>query len=78
MGGIQCIIPRNSIAPDQSIPRFKPIPSADVVGSLGKIALKSFTKRNDAGLNTIKIQNITSIRVVSTVIMPSILDFLWL
>jgi hypothetical protein len=78
MGGIHCITPRNAIAPDQSIQWLKQMPSAKVVGSFGTIALKTFTKRNDTGLKTIKIQNLGSIRAVSKVIMPSVSDLLWL
>ncbi|GBM61023.1 hypothetical protein AVEN_73732-1 [Araneus ventricosus] len=54
------------------------MPSAKVVDSFGTIALKTFVKKNDTGLKTIKIQNLGSIRAVSEVVMPSISDLLWL
>ncbi|GBP59015.1 hypothetical protein EVAR_15016_1 [Eumeta japonica] len=51
---------------------------AKVVGSFGAIELKTFTKKNDTGLKTIKIQNLGSIRAVSEVIILSVSDLLWL
>lgn len=78
MGGIHCVTPRNAIAPDQNIERLKQMPSAKVVGSFGTIALKTFMKKNNMGLQTIKIQNLGSIRAVSEVVMPSVSDLLWL
>ncbi|GBM96649.1 hypothetical protein AVEN_240961-1 [Araneus ventricosus] len=78
MDVIHCITPRNTIAPDQNTQRLKQMPSAKVVGSFGTIALKTFVKKHDTGLKTIKIPNLGSIRAVSEVVMPSVSDLLWL
>ncbi|GBN79879.1 hypothetical protein AVEN_204926-1 [Araneus ventricosus] len=78
MSGIHCLTPRNAIAPDQNIQLLKQMPSAKVVDSFGTIALKTFVKKNDTGLKTIKIQNLGNIHAVLEVVMPSASDLLWL
>ncbi|KAK9891660.1 hypothetical protein WA026_015628 [Henosepilachna vigintioctopunctata] len=77
MGVIHFITPKNAIAPDQNIERLKQMPSTKVVGRFSTIELKTFTKKHDTGLKTIKIQNLGSIRVISEVIIP-VSDLLWL
>ncbi|GBP51472.1 hypothetical protein EVAR_44447_1 [Eumeta japonica] len=56
LGGIHCITSKSAIAPDQNIERLKQMPSAKVVSSFGATELKTFTKKNNTGLKTIKIQ----------------------
>lgn len=58
MGGIQCITPTTAIAPDQNIGRMKKMPSAQIVGKCGSIALKTFEKKNLVGLKPIEIRNL--------------------
>ncbi|GBP77915.1 hypothetical protein EVAR_89569_1 [Eumeta japonica] len=78
LDGIHCITPKSAIAPDQNIERLKLMPSAKVVDTFGAIELKTFTKKNDTGLKTIKIQDLDSIHAVAKEIIPSVSDLLWL
>jgi hypothetical protein len=79
MGGIHCVTPKSAIAPDQVIPRLTRVPSADVIGKYGSIPIHTFQRNKESsGLKDVKILDLESIHPVSSNVVPSSYDLLWL
>lgn len=78
MGAVQCVIPHDSILPDQNIARLTKFPSAQVVGEAGSVPLAVFNKNENTGLKMIKIADVEGNHPLSRDILPSSPDFVWL
>lgn len=70
--------PYSAVVPDKAIVRIKENPSAEIVGKFGTAALQQFEKKGDLGLIQLKFLELQKIRSVSTKIVPSKLDLIWL
>ena len=79
VGGIHCVTPKTAIAPDQIIPRLARMPSAKVIGKYGSMPMQIYQRNKEsAGLKAIVIVELESMYPVSSDVVPSSYDFLWL
>ena len=78
IGGIQCLTPSTAVAPDQKIERLTTMPTSEIVGNFGSIPLMAFEKKKESGLKAIKILNLGDIHQVSSQLLLSLSDLLWL
>ena len=78
-GGIHCVTPKCAIAPDQIIPRIIRVPPANVIGKYGSVPMQIFQRNKESsGMQAISILDLETIHPVSSDVLPSSYDFLWL
>ena len=59
MGGIACVTPTGISGPNAVVPRIHNIPSADTIGTFGKVPIKTYNVPTIPGLKSITIKDVT-------------------